>query len=178
MVILRKLSQDHSDALLVMKLYLKTFPSRERIDLSVLFERMPATLLGIYTDKNALCFAGFFIVIEEESIVHLQYFAICPEMRSTDIDSQALQALMQMYGGRPLMVTYENICHPDDHPDRRDYRRTFYLKNGFHECPWYALYGDTQYGLASSAEKVNDVVIGHLLHLYQSFNTNFYTHTR
>ncbi len=177
MITLRALSQDNPDILLVKELYIQAFPLRERLDLRSLFEVMPATLWGIYTDRETRRFAGFFIVIEDQKLVFLHYFATNPEVYTADLRQQALQALRKRYRERPLMVVYERIGQESDDGAQRQRRRTFYLHNGFHDCPWYALYGDTQYGMASTTESVNDTVMEHLLHLYQSFKTNFYTHS-
>lgn len=160
MIALRKLSQDLPDFQLVKKLYFKAFPSRERIDLPVLFHRVPAVLFGIYTGKEASRFAGFFIVIEDELMVYLHYFTLCPEICSADVGDQALHALVEVYRGRPVMTTYEGVC-----PGA-----------GFYECPWRALYEEAEYGLASSEMEVGITAMQHLLHLFQSFKANFHTH--
>ena len=173
---LRRLSTDDPDMLLAKELYIQAFPLWERVDLHSLFETVPATLIGIYTDKKARRFAGFFIVIEDRKLVFLQYFATIPEVHTADLQQQALQGLTKMYRDRPVIVVYESICPECDDTAERERRRAFYLHNGFHECPWYALYEHAKYGIASSTETVSDTVIEHLLHLYQSFNSNFYTH--
>ena len=118
----------------------------------------------------------FFIVIEDRKLVFLQYFVTIPEVHTADLQQQALQGLTEMYRDRPVIVVYESVCPECDDAAERERRRAFYLHNGFHECPWYALYEHAKYGIASSTETVSDTVIEHLLHLYQSFNSNFYTH--
>ena len=176
MVTLRKLSQDHPDFRLVMKLYNAAFPLQERMDIAALIELNPATLLGIYTDRKAKLFAGFFVVIEDELMAYLLYFTTRPELYSSGIDGQALHALTEMFHDRLILLTYSACSSGNDAPVR-ELPRTLYLQNGFHECPWYVLYENSKYGLACSEESVDTVLLQHLLHKLQFFKSNFYTHS-
>jgi len=178
MIAIRKLSLSHPDFQLVWELLLKVFPPRERIDLPALFQRFNATLLGIYTGKKTSQFTGFLIVIEDELMVYLLYFVTSSSKGTTDIGTQALHALLERYSGRPVMMTYAIDSQPNDNSaTQSESRCAFYLRNGFYECPWSVLYRDSEYGLASSDESVENSVIERLLHLCRVLGVNFYTHS-
>lgn len=176
MIILRILSQSHPDIPLVWKLFSESFHEHERIILSELLDCPQATLYGIYPDEESHQFAGFFIVLDCERIVYLYYFAVCPEMRSTGIGGKALHTLIDMYNGRQITLSYESILQPSDNADQRKRRQAFYLRNGFHESPWYFCFDGTEYVLASTEEPIDIAGAKEMFYQFANFDSDFYTH--
>ena len=106
---LKKLTQEHRDIPLLNELYIEAFPPNERL-LSVeeifdLTDKASIDILGIYPDETPERFAGFFMTFVHEKFVYLMFFATNAEMRSTGIGSKAIKALVELYKGKPLLLS-------------------------------------------------------------------------
>lgn len=177
MITLKQLSAEHPDFPKVEKLYETAFPVNERVeDIPALLSNFPVKLLGIYPSETPDQFAGFFLVFDDGKFLYLGYFAICPEMRSGGIGGKAMQALVELYRGRQLMFSYESVRQPSDNAEQRERRRSFYLRNGFHESPWYAKLGDTEFVLCSSEEPADIEAFKSFLRQYAHIEPEFYTY--
>lgn len=175
MITLKQLTMDHPDYPRVVKLYEEAFPENERaLDLPTLLNRFPITLLGIYPDEEL--FAGFLLVFDDGTLLYLLFFATCPQMRSGGIGSKAMQALVERYRGRQLMFCYESVRQPSDNAEQRERRRSFYLKNGFHESPWYAKFGETEFVLCSSEEPADIEAFKQAVRKITGVEPEFYTY--
>ena len=91
------------------ELYIEAFPPNERL-LSVeeifdLTDKASIDILGIYPDETPERFAGFFMTFVHEKFVYLMFFATNAEMRSTGIGSKAIKALVELYSGKPLLLS-------------------------------------------------------------------------
>lgn len=180
MISIIKLTQNHSDIPRVWELFSEAFHDRARVMMSTILNSMSATLYGIYTEEVARQFAGFFVVLEDEKILFLSFFAICPELRSSGIGSQALHALVEKHRGRQITLAYESILQPSDNVTRtqRERRRAFYLQNGFHESQWYACYDDIEYAFACSQEPVDVAALKQMFSQYMNYEANIYAYER
>lgn len=176
MITLRKLTDNNPDILLARELYHATFAASERDHLTSLLKHEPTTLTGIYTGENAQQFAGFCIAAEDENMVYLHYVAIGKEMLAAGRGREVLQALMERFGNKMVMLTNELPPRPGEGDAQGKRRREFYLQNGFHECHWHALYGSRKYIVACSTETVDMDSLALLLRHLTELGKNFYTH--
>ena len=157
---IQKLTVDHPDIPAVEKLFEEAFPPSERpMTMTQLLARaeemqgqLSTELLGIYPDEAPDDFSGFFLTVKVPSFVFLLFFATCPEKRSTGIGSKAIHALREYCGATPLVFNYESVYQESDNAKQRERRRSFYLKNGFHETGWFLRGNGTEFIVACSGE--------------------------
>ena len=156
-MILKKLTPDHPDIPILKKLFVEAFPENERMmsmdDILANLNQMPADLLGVYPEETPDRFVGFFFGLRGKSSVYGVYYATLPELRSTGVGGKAFKAILDYYDDIPFLFSYESPFEESDNAVQRERRRSFYLKNGFHETGWFASLNGTEFILASSKEE-------------------------
>ena len=156
-MVLKKIKADSPDLPVLKKLYEEAFPEGERPlgidDFFAYQNQLPVEILGIYPDEAPGSFAGFFLILENESFVYLLFFAVCPDKRSSGIGGKAIIALREYCGNKQLTFSYESTFQESDNAEQRERRRSFYLKNGFYETGWFAKLGATEFIIASSQKE-------------------------
>lgn len=112
------------------KLYLESFPKNEQIDFFDFFsgEFKDFSLVGQYENGKLV---GMMHFVLTPNFVHLNYFAVSPNMRSKGYGSKCLSWLKRKYRSLPIVVDIEEVDKSSDNNPYRIKRQHFYEKNGF-----------------------------------------------
>lgn len=115
----------------VKDLYYRAFPQEERLPFFIIriFEIFnKVEIIDIIDDSK---FVGFMVVLSDENIVFLQYFAVDESLRGKGIGSIALDLLKDRYKHKTIILDIEkpNPCVKNN--KQRISRKNFYLKNGY-----------------------------------------------
>lgn len=133
-----KLNLNYKDNLKEIEyLYLNTFPKNERKPFDLILEKCSngsMQIISILNDRND--FLGFAIIILNNDMVLLDYFAIAPESRGQNVGSTALKMLFERYKNKRFILEIENTEIESDNLEERKRRKAFYLKNGMSVMPY------------------------------------------
>ncbi len=133
-----KLNTNYDKYLDVIKnLYLIAFPRSERKPFKLILEKCNSGLMEINIIQNDFDdFLGFAIMIINNDMVLLDYFAIAPEHRGQNIGSSALKMLFEKYKDKRFILEIENTDIECDNTEERVRRKAFYLKNEMTVMPF------------------------------------------
>ena len=118
-------------------LYLTAFPKNERKPFDLILEKCnngSIEIISIQNDNSN--FLGFAIIILNNDMVLLDYFAIAPESRGQNVVSTALKMLFERYKNKRFILEIENTEIESDNLEERKRRKAFYLKNGMSVMPF------------------------------------------
>lgn len=125
MIELRKITWNDLDFEDISRLYLSSFPEKERQDLTFLNKK--TSILGIFSDE----LIGFMSVVFDREIAHILYFSVCDERRGQGLGSESLRLFIQTFNPSRIMVNIEKPLPTKQNYPERIRRMGFYLKNGF-----------------------------------------------
>lgn len=115
----------------VQELYLQSFPKEERKPFSLILAKREEGVSEILCAENTSGdMLGEAILIQQEDLVLLDYFAVAPEFRGSGIGSSILKQLQERYSGRRFLLEIESTQNPSDNHEQRLKRKRFYTKNG------------------------------------------------
>ena len=152
---LRILTKTCSDIEILEKINEEAIPKNERCSLRELFASGNdgnLIIYGIYNDNTPI---GFLVIRKFNKLIYLAYMAIRNDMRSKGIGSSALQELIKMYCGYPIVVEFESADVYSHNNELKLRRKSFYLKNGFYETGWFTYYDETEFEIACTVEDFN-----------------------
>lgn len=115
----------------IKKIYLESFPKRERKPFLSLRYSAATGKTQIFTvsDKNKV--AGFAVLIPYHDMVMVDYLAVSQKIRSRGTGSKLLQKICRYFSDRRMVLLIERLDEQADNKEQRIARRKFYLKNGF-----------------------------------------------
>lgn len=115
----------------IKKIYLESFPKRERKPFLSLRYSAATGKTQIFTvsDKNKV--AGFAVLIPYHDMVMVDYLAVSQKIRSRGTGSKLLQEICRYFSDRRMVLLIERLDEQADNKEQRIARRKFYLKNGF-----------------------------------------------
>ncbi len=117
----------------IKKLYRTAFPKYERKPLWIVKKKNRKGQADVWLIEEDGAFAGFAIMMNQENLVLLDYFAIADEMRTKGLGKAALRALQEHYRGKKFFLEIESVSVPCDNLAERQRRKNFYLNNGMEE---------------------------------------------
>ncbi|WP_297280726.1 GNAT family N-acetyltransferase [uncultured Anaerococcus sp.] len=112
------------------KLYLKSFPENERVDISKLYDLDKKGLIDIIILTQDTKYIGLAVIYLSENINLLSYFAIDPSLRSKGLGSKSLKILKNTYKDLIIEIESTDFKGADDFA-LRNRRKAFYIRNGF-----------------------------------------------
>ena len=114
----------------IKKIYLESFPKRERKPFLSLRYSAATGKTQIFTvsDKNKV--AGFAVLIPYHDMVMVDYLAVSQKIRSRGTGSKLLQEICRYFSDRRMVLLIERLDEQADNKEQRIARRKFYLKNG------------------------------------------------
>lgn len=121
----------------IRNLYLSAFPDAEQKPFSMikkLCNMGKSEMLCLESDNGD--FLGLAITVLYEDLVLLDYFAISPEGRGKGTGSNALQILKEKYAGKRFFLEIESTLDPQNCPEERTRRKSFYLRGGMSVMPF------------------------------------------
>ena len=115
----------------IKKIYLESFPKRERKPFLSLRYSAATGKTQIFTvsDKNKV--AGFAVLIPYHDMVMVDYLAVSQKIRSRGTGSKLLQEICRYFSDRRMVLLIERLDEQADNKEQRIARRKFYLKNAF-----------------------------------------------
>ena len=119
------------------ELYLTAFPKIERKPFYLIIEKCnngSMEIITIQNDNND--FLGFAIMILNDDMVLLDYFAIAPESRGKNVGSTALKLLFERYKNMRFILEIENTEIECDNFEERKRRKSFYIRNEMSVMPF------------------------------------------
>ena len=144
------------------------FPDVERMPIEVMFTfPIDTDLLGFFHEDHLV---GFSLILKNSTTVFVVLFAIDRQHRGKGYGSAAIQQIKARYGGKQVVLDFEEIADGAANYDQRVARKRFYLRNGFHETGHFTvLFGD-KYEVVCSEETLDKVGL-------QSILTAIHQHT-
>ena len=119
------------------ELYLTAFPAIERKPFDLILEKCNNGLMEIISiESDNRDFFGFAIMILNDDMVLLDYFAIAPESRGKNVGSTALKLIFERYKNKRFILEIENTEIECDNSEERRRRKAFYIKNGMTVMPF------------------------------------------
>lgn len=109
-----------------------SFPDHERIPLNEFYPLIEQELVELKCLTKGTDVIGFYILIPDDKIRFLAFFAIGPQWRSRGYGSETLRLLSHDENGRALTLCIEPIDKGAENNSQRLRRRIFYLNNGFY----------------------------------------------
>lgn len=122
-----------SDWKKIKKLYKRAFPRFERKPLWIVRMKHKKGEADIWVLEHDEEFVGFAITINELDMVLLDYFAVCENLRSGGLGSQALKLLQEKYADKRFFLEIECEDETAKNAAERVRRKEFYLRNGMSE---------------------------------------------
>lgn len=97
-------------------------------------------------------FVGFMAVLTHERMAYLFFLAIDPANRSMGYGTSAIETLRARYPDKEHTVDFEMPDEASANNAQRIKRRSFYLRNGYHETGLYLTYFGVDYEVFSTNE--------------------------
>lgn len=153
-IILKKINKKSYDIVKAKKLYIKSFPAKERAPfflISAKSDKKDVDFWGIYDDSK---WVGFMYVINYMKISYIFYFAIVESARGKGYGSFAIKEVLKKYKGKRIFLSIEPIDKKASNYPQRVKRKQFYLKNGFEQLGLKLQEGSMIYELLGVGGKV------------------------
>lgn len=118
------------------RLFKQSFPWFERKPWNLLCQTAAAgqaELLAVYDRQQPGRFCGLAICLFWQDLVLLDYFAVCPKLRSQGLGRQILPLLRQRYAGRRLLLESERPGAPHTNYADCQRRLRFYANCGMQD---------------------------------------------
>ena len=125
------LDKNHPDINKVLLLYYSAFPKNELIDFNAFYSpNFKCDVISIY-DNNQ--FVGFAVILTNNNISNIMYFAIEPNFRGKGYGTQALKQICEHYKHNRIILDVEDPfeCNNELERDKRLKRIYFYERAGF-----------------------------------------------
>ncbi len=139
------ITHDFCDLSKVKALAIEAFPPEEYLAPATLIEmaqRDEVDFLGLYDDEQ---FVGFMVIKLFEELCYLFFLAIDPALRSHGYGRKALHLLEALYPNKQQVVDLEMLDESSSNSGQRKIRRSFYLRNGYHETGKFLSYLGVDY---------------------------------
>ena len=141
----------------------EAFPVWERMSFDEIFGFVSDTntdVLGLYDGKTPI---GFTALLKNEECGYLYYLAIDHSMRSKGYGSAALRRIREVYPNLQLTLDFEVIDENAENYAQRVRRKSFYLRNGFHETGSYTMLRGRRFELVCSGGELRREALKDLL---------------
>lgn len=115
-------------------LYKSSFPDSERKPYYLMKYWQRCGKMELYELSDGEEFCGLFITVICDELVLVDYLAVCPELRSKGIGSQAIELARNKYKGKKIFLEIETTEKQCDDLEVRLKRKKFYLNNGLSSC--------------------------------------------
>ena len=142
---LTQLNPDSKDRKYFERINDEAFPLSERLSFDEIFDFASATdtdVLGIYDNENPV---GFTVLLKNAKCGYIYYIAIDNHKRSKGYCCASIQKMMELYPELQLVLDFEVIDENTENNEQRIRRKSFYLKNGFHETGNYTILRDDRF---------------------------------
>lgn len=136
------------------KLYLTAFPKSERKPFLIICQKSREGITDILSIEEDGQFLGLAITINFEDKVLLDYFAMDDNKRGKGYGSSALNALIQYYKGRRMIIEIETTSQEADNLEERIRRKRFYHTNGITDLGFMADLFGVRMEILSNGTKV------------------------
>ena len=113
------------------RLYREAFPASERKPVFMILKTRREGRADIWCAMENGRFAGLALTVTSDTVILLDYLAVCKRCRNCGIGAGILRRLQKQYPGKGLFIEIESTYR--DCPDHalRLRRKGFYLRNGF-----------------------------------------------
>ena len=127
-------------------------------------------VLGIYDGDGPV---GFAVLLKGSECAYLYYLAVDGNIRSKGYGSAALKDIIKRYGELQIILDFEEIDARADNYEQRLRRKSFYLKNGFHETGNYTLLRGARFEVVCSGGELKRENFGELLKIIHAHRADF-----
>lgn len=134
-------------------LYLEAFPEIERKPFSLMTDKIGKGIEMLAVEEQGE-FLGLAIMLIEDNIALLDYFAILPQARGKKIGSKTLGMLKEKYYDKKLLIEIEDTDEECENLPDRVRRKAFYLRNGMVEMDYKVWFYGTKMQVLTSGGDV------------------------
>lgn len=141
----------------------EAFPISERMTFDEIFDLASDTntdVLGIYCNEKPI---GFTVILKNTECGYIYFLAIDHRMRSKGCGGAAIQKMMKLYSELQLVLDFEIIDEKSENNEQRIRRKSFYLRNGFHETGKYTMLRGELFEVVCSGGELNKTALKDLL---------------
>ncbi len=135
----------------IRKLYKTAFPKVERKPFSLILRQRAKGMLEIWVATDGEFPVGFAITAVSETLILLDYLAVSETVRSKGYGSEILKALSERYRA-PIFLEIEKPDANAKNQSERLARKSFYLRNGYHESGILVLLWGVKMEILTTAE--------------------------
>lgn len=162
---LRELKLDDPELKSLASVNDEAFPPEERMSFEEMFAYAAVAdteVLGIFDQDRAL---GFAMLLKNSSCAFIILLALDRSVRSQGYGSAALQSLIKRYPDRQLAVDFEELDARAENSAQRLRRKSFYLRNGFHETGRFTLLDGARFELLCTGDTLREDALLDLIHV-------------
>lgn len=152
---LKILTPDSADIKIVEEMNNEAFPDNERMTMDEIFAFVQATntdFLGVYDEGRLV---GYIVLLKNEKCGYVFFYAIGKDYRSKGYGGSALKELFKAYSDLQIILDFEKVDEKAENFEQRVRRKSFYLRNGFHETGHYTLLKGEPFEVVCSEEQLN-----------------------
>lgn len=119
---------------LVNKLYINSFPKKERIPFKLLLKLCDENKMELLLVTDRDLFVGFLFVVHYKELVFILYFAIDEIFRGNGYGSKVLQLMNERYSDKRIILNVESTQVMAANQAERERRKKFYVRHGYKEA--------------------------------------------
>lgn len=123
----------------------EAFPSEEYLAPSELVKMARSDNFDFLALLDGEAFVGFMVVMLYEDMAYLFFLAIDENSRGKGYGSRAIETLKSEYPDMTHTVDFEMLDDAAPNKQQREKRRSFYLRNGYHETGLFLSYLGVDY---------------------------------
>lgn len=170
---LRLLGRDCSDRENFEAINNEAFPSSEIMSYDEIFDfadRTDTDVLGIYDDDK---FVGFIVLLKNAECGYVYYLAIDSRARSKGYGGSAIRKLMEDYSHLQIILDFEIIDESAENLEQRIRRKSFYLRNGFHETGRFTLLNGYRFEVVCNKQELRADAFMELIRVIHQYRPEF-----
>lgn len=165
---LKKLTADCKDIQIFERINGDAFPPSEHMSMDKIFKFASVTntdVLGIYSDELPV---GFVVIMKNQQCGYIYFLAIDSKLRSKGYGSATVKKILEEYGKIQMILDFEVLNEKADNNEQRIRRRSFYLRNGFHETGRYTVLQGEKFEVVCTAGELNENGLKEILEIIHS----------
>ncbi len=170
---LRKLNANSQDRAYFEQINEEAFPIEEKMSFDEIFAFASDTntdVLGIYDDEKPI---GFAVILKNNECGYIYYLAIDSNIRSKGYGSAALRKISEVYREIQLILDFEEIDENAKNNAQRIRRKSFYLKNEFHETGNYTMLRGYRFEVVCNGNELRKAAFKDLLRIIHERRPEF-----
>lgn len=159
----KAVTTDFEDMASIQHLLEEAFPAEERPPLALLLEAADADKIVFSAVYDAEQFVGLFVLFARTPMVYISLLAVDSAVRSKGYGSKIMALIRTQYPSAQIMLDIEVLDETAENYAQRKARKSFYLKNGYHETQYTITYRGNTFEILCSDEAFSADALSKLL---------------